>query len=117
MPLRCATMNSRTSAEYVFCTGKDDGKKVKKKKSEPKPSAASVHSKIKKDIKEKNVVIKQQFKKAQKEKVAYNKTLDMSNFLTKLNDFKKSYPGEKKLIKDLTGLKSALVVEERKRNK
>ena len=39
MPLRCATMNPRTSAEYVFCTGKNDGKKkkkVKKTKSEPK---------------------------------------------------------------------------------
>jgi len=71
---------------------------------------------IKADIKVENEKIKKAYKQAKKDKVPFNMRLDMSEFLDNLENFKKLFPNEKALIKDLTGLKSALVVEERKRN-
>jgi len=71
---------------------------------------------IKANIKVENEKIKKAYKQAKKDKVPYNMRLDMSEFLDNLENFKKLFPNEKALIKDLTGLKSALVVEERKRN-
>ena len=71
---------------------------------------------IKANIKVENEKIKKAYKQAKKDKVLFNMRLDMSEFLDNLENFKKLFPNEKALIKDLTGLKSALVVEERKRN-
>ena len=71
---------------------------------------------IKANIKVENEKIKKAYKQAKKDKVPFNLRLDMSEFLDNLENFKKLFPNEKALIKDLTGLKSALVVEERKRN-
>ena len=75
-----------------------------------------IHAEIKKDIKAKNVLIKQEYRDAQKDGIPYNNKLDTSDFLEQFELFKNLFPEEKKLIKDLTGLKSALVKEEKDRN-
>lgn len=75
-----------------------------------------IHAQIKKDIKAKNALIKQEFRDSKQEGVQYDNKLDISDFLEQLTLFKQLFPDEKKLIKDLTGLKSAIVKEEKIRN-